>query len=132
MKGLFEGIANSFIKSLIAIWLPAPHGFQNMFAALQRTDVQLAMAFMVCFNTVFGFWAISKWQGYLSSTEAAVVYSFEPLVAVMVGVFLVGERFLPSQMVGSGLILLAMIIAELLPRLLGRLRREELAEAPAD
>lgn len=119
------------VSALIAIWLPAPHGFQNMFAALQRTDVQLTMAFMVCFNTVFAFWAISKWQGYLTSTEASVVYSFEPLVAVLVGVYWVGERFSPSQMVGAGLILLAMIIAELLPRIVGR-RRPELSEAPAD
>jgi len=118
------------VSALIAVWLPAPHGFQGMMAALHRSDVQFAMVFMVCFNTVFAFWAISKWQGFLSSTEAAVVYSFEPLVAVLVGVFWVGERFLPSQMVGAGLILLAMIIAELLPRLVGR--TQELSEAPAD
>jgi len=94
--------------------------------------VQLAMAFMVCFTTIFGFWGISKWQGYLSATEAAVVYSFEPLVAAMVGVFWVGEHFLPSQMVGAGLILLAMVVAELMPRLIARFRAEELAETPAD
>ena len=104
----------------------------DMLGALRRTDVQLAMAFMVCFTTIFGFWGISKWQGYLSATEAAVVYSFEPLVAAMVGVFWVGEHFLPSQMVGAGLILLAMVVAELMPRLIARFRAEELAETPAD
>src|SRR4051812_48979670 len=120
------------VSALVAICLPAPNGFQNTLTALRRTDVQLAMAFMVCFTTIFGFWGISKWQGYLSATEAAVVYSFEPLVAAMVGVLWVGEHFLPSQMLGVGLILLAMVVAELMPRLIARFRPEELAETPAD
>jgi drug/metabolite transporter (DMT)-like permease len=120
------------VSAVITIFLPAPHGFQALFSALARTDVQLAMAFMICFTTVFGFWGISKMQGYLSATEAAVVYSLEPTVAALVGVFWVGERFLPSQMVGAGLILLAMFTAEVLPRIVSRVRPENLAQAPAD
>jgi drug/metabolite transporter (DMT)-like permease len=120
------------VSALITVFLPSPHGFQNLWTVLQKTDVQLAMAFMVCFTTVFGFWGISKMQGYLSATEAAVVYSFEPLVAALVGVFWVGEHFLPSQMLGAGLILLAMLVAELLPRMMARIPPEELTEAPAD
>jgi drug/metabolite transporter (DMT)-like permease len=120
------------VSALVTVLLPVPNGFQNVLGALRRTDVQLAMAFMVCFTTVFGFWGISKMQGYLSATEAAVVYSFEPLVAALVGVFWVGEHFLASQMLGTGLILLAMLVAELLPRIMARVRPEELAEAPAD
>jgi drug/metabolite transporter (DMT)-like permease len=120
------------VSGIITILLPAPHGFQSALRALGRTDVQLAMGFMVSFTTVFGFWGISKMQGYLSATEAAVVYSLEPTVAAIVGVFWVGEHFLPSQMVGAGLILLAMLTAEGLPRIIARFRPEELAEAPAD
>ena len=120
------------VSALITVFLPAPNGFQASMAALHRSDVLLALAFMICFTTVFGFWGISKWQGYLSATEAAVVYSLEPVVAAMVGLFWVGERFLLSQMAGAVLILLGMLTAELLPRALARLRPEELAEAPAD
>jgi drug/metabolite transporter (DMT)-like permease len=120
------------VSALITVWLPAPNGFQNTLIGLRRVDVQLAMAFMICFTTVFGFWGISKMQGYLTSTEAAVVYSFEPLVAALVGVFWVGEHFLPSQQLGAGLILLAMVVAEFMPRLIARIRPEELGEAPAD
>jgi drug/metabolite transporter (DMT)-like permease len=120
------------VSAAITVFLPSPHGFQSLFTALARSDVQLAMAFMICFTTVFGFWGISKMQGYLSATEAAVVYSLEPTVAALVGVFWVGERFLPSQMVGAGLILLAMFTAEVLPRIVSRIRPENLAEAPAD
>jgi drug/metabolite transporter (DMT)-like permease len=120
------------ISALITVLLPPPNGFQNAWLALRRSDIQLAMGFMICFTTVFGFWGISKMQGYLSATEAAVVYSFEPLVATLVGVFWVGEHFLASQMLGAGLILLAMLVAELLPRIMARVRPEEFAEAPAD
>jgi drug/metabolite transporter (DMT)-like permease len=120
------------LSALITVLLPAPNGFQTTLTALRKTDVLLAMGFMICFTTVFGFWGISKMQGYLSATEAAVVYSFEPLVAALVGVFWVGEQFLPSQKLGAGLILLAMLVAELLPRFIARMRPEELAEAPAD
>jgi drug/metabolite transporter (DMT)-like permease len=120
------------ISAAITIFLPGPNGFRGTFVALTRTDVELALAFMVCFTTVFGFWGISAMQKYLSATEAAVVYSFEPLVAALVGVYWVGERFLPSQKIGAALILLAMLAAELLPRLVARMRPAELAETPAD
>jgi drug/metabolite transporter (DMT)-like permease len=120
------------VSAIITVLLPGPHGFQSAVSSFARTDVRLAMAFMVCFTTVFGFWGISKMQGYLSATEAAVVYSLEPTVAAIVGVFWVGERFLPSQMAGALLILLAMLTAEGWPRIMARLRSEELAEAPAD
>ncbi len=120
------------LSAIITVFLTAPHGFQNTWAALHSTDVLVALAFMVCFNTVFSFWGISAMQAYLSATEAAVVYSFEPVVAALVGVYWVGERFLPSQMVGAGLILLGLITAELLPRLMAKVRPAELAENPAD
>lgn len=120
------------VSGLITVLLPAPHGFQTTLAALHRSDVLLAMAFMVCFTTVFSFWAMMTMQKYLSATEAAVVYSFEPVVATLVGVYWVGERFLPSQMFGAAIILFAMFTAEILPRLIGKLRPEELAESPAD
>ena len=120
------------ISAGITAVLPGASGFRGMFPALARTDVQIAMALMVCFTTVFGFWGISAMQKFLSATEAAVVYSFEPVVAALVGVYWVGEHFLPSQMVGAGLILLAMLTAELLPRMMARIRPDELAETPAD
>ncbi len=119
------------VSAIITMLLPGSNGFQGTMAGLARTDVRLALGFMVCFTTVFGFWGISKWQGYLSATEAAVVYSFEPLVAALVGVFWVGERFSAPQMVGAGVILLAMLTAELLPRIVGRERAEELSQAQA-
>lgn len=120
------------ISALITVALPPPDGFQTTLAALHRTDVLLAIGFMVCFTTVFGYWGISAMQAYLSATEAAVVCSFEPVAATIVGVYWMGERFLPSQMLGAALILLAMLTAELLPRVIAHFRSEELAEVSAD
>ncbi|HWR14485.1 MAG TPA: DMT family transporter [Terriglobales bacterium] len=120
------------VSALITVFLPAPHGFQTTWAGLQRIDVLVALAFMVCLTTVFCFWAMSAMQRYLSATEASVVYSFEPVVATLVGVYWVGEEFLPSQFAGAVLILFAIITAEVLPRLLARFRPEELAESAAD
>jgi len=117
------------VSALITIVLPSPHGFQTTWAGLQHRDVQIALAFMVCFTTIFCFWGMTSMQKYLSATEAAVVYSFEPVTATLVGVYWVGETFLPSQKVGAALILVAMLMAELLPRLMARIRPEPLAEA---
>ena len=120
------------VSAIVTVFLPAPHGFQTTPAALSHLNVVLAFAFMICFTTVFGFWGISKWQGYLSAAEAAVVYSLEPVVAAAVGVFWVGEHFSPAQLLGAGLIVLGMLTAELLPRLTASIWPRDLADAPAD
>jgi drug/metabolite transporter (DMT)-like permease len=120
------------VSALITLALPAPHGFQTMLAGLQHRDVQIAIAFMVGFTTIFCFWGMTSMQKYLSATEAAVVYSFEPVTATLVGVYWVGENFLPSQKMGAALIVIAMLSAELLPRLIARMRPEPLVEPAAD
>ncbi len=109
------------VSLAIAGTLPGSNGLQNVFVALQRTNVQVALTFMVCFNTVFAFWGLSKMQGYLSATEAAIIFSLEPMVAWAIGVFWIGETFSSSQTMGAGLILLGMLTAELLPRVAARM-----------
>ena len=47
-----------------------------------------------------------------------MIFSLEPLTALVVGVLWLKEVLLPLQLVGALLILLAMFSAELLPRLL--------------
>ena len=66
--------------------------------ALARHDVQIAMAYMVILNSVFAFWAQSTMQAHLSSTETAVIFSLEPVVAGVVGVFWVGETLTGMQL----------------------------------
>jgi drug/metabolite transporter (DMT)-like permease len=128
MQVLFVGIVSFFIAAL----LPFPPGFQNTLAALGNSSVIIAVGFMVCFTTVFCFWGMCRMQAYLTATEAAVIFSFEPLVATAVGVFWVGEHLQPPQYTGAALIFVAMLTAELLPRMVSKLRPEEVAASPAD
>jgi len=104
----------------ITLLLPAPNGFQGAIVALSRHDVQIAMTYMVVLNSVFAFWAQSTMQAHLSSTETAVIFSLEPVVAGLVGVFWVGESLSGMQLLGAVLILFAMLAAEILPRLFYR------------
>jgi drug/metabolite transporter (DMT)-like permease len=126
---LMQLVVTGGISIVITALLPAPHGFQNVVQVLQKPDVLVAMTFMVLFSTMFSFWGMSTMQAYLLPTEAAVIFSLEPVVATLVGVFWVGERFLSSQIAGAGLIVLAMLATELLPRFLPSDDRSEALEA---
>lgn len=120
------------VSAIITAFLPAPNGFQGTLAALHSDSVLAALGLMVLFVTIFGFWGISAMQAYLSATEAAIIFSLEPVTATLIGAYWMGERFLPLQKLGAGLILAAMLASELLPRLIARGRMEEAAEKAAD
>jgi drug/metabolite transporter (DMT)-like permease len=128
MQVAFVGV----VSLPITLVLPGPSGFQNTMAALRIPDVIVALVFMVCCTTVFCFWGMCRMQRYLTATEAAVIFSLEPLTATVVGLVWVGERFRQTQLLGAALIFLAMMAAEVMPRVLARSRPEELMETPAD
>jgi drug/metabolite transporter (DMT)-like permease len=74
-------------------------------------------------------------QAFLSSTEAAVVFCLEPVTAGVVGVYLIGEKLSGVQVVGAALIIVAMMSAEVLPRMLrtpAEVEHPEVYEACAD
>lgn len=117
------------VSLIITAVLPAPNGFQTTPAALHNPAVLIALALMVVLITMFGFWGMSAMQAYLSATEAAVIYSLEPVTAMLIGVYWMGERFMAAQKLGAALILVAMLTAELLPRMLSRMSAAELESA---
>jgi drug/metabolite transporter (DMT)-like permease len=117
------------LSAIITAFLPAPHGFQTAPAALHRPDVLMAIAIMVLLITIFGLWGMSAMQAYLSATEAAVIYSLEPVTASLIGVYWMGEHFTLTQKLGTVLILAAMLTAELLPRIVARISPTELEPA---
>lgn len=117
------------VSAIITLFLPAPSGFQTAPTALHNETVVIALAVMVFFVTLFGFWGMSAMQAYLSATEAAVIYSLEPVTATLIGVYWMGEHFAVLQKVGAALILAAMLTAELLPRIVARISPEELEPA---
>jgi len=56
-------------------------------------------------------------QTRLGPTEAAVLFSLEPVVAAFLSVFWLKESMTPQQVLGGALIVLAMIVSEALPRM---------------
>jgi drug/metabolite transporter (DMT)-like permease len=117
------------VSAIVTALLPGAAGFHGVPSALHSSAVLISLVVMVLFVTVFGFWGMSAMQAYLSATEAAVIFSLEPVLATLIGAYWMRERFLALQKVGAGLILAAMLASELLPRMLGRGRKEELEKA---
>lgn len=50
----------------------------------------------------------------MSSTEAAIIYTLEPVFGAALAYFLLGERWGPSGWVGAGLICASCLVAQLL------------------
>lgn len=123
------------VSAVITAFLPAPHGFQGVATALHNPVVLGALAYLVTFNTIYAFWGQSTMQAFLSSTEAAVVFSLEPVTAGAIGVYLIGEKLSSMQLMGAVLIMVAMIAAEVLPRMLhtrAEVEHPEVYEAGGD
>jgi drug/metabolite transporter (DMT)-like permease len=77
----------------------------------------LATFYLAIFSTVFAFWAQATAQTKLGPTEAAILFSLEPVVAAILSVFWLKEPMTGRQVLGGGLIVLAMIVAEALPHM---------------
>lgn len=104
------------IVSVIATaFLPNPFGFQNMERALSQWPVLGATVYLAVFSTVIAFWGQAKAQTRLGPTESAVLFTLEPVSAAILSVFWLKESMTAQQVLGGGLIVLAMIISEALP-----------------
>ena len=98
-------------------FLPSPYGFQNAFAALSHWPVAVAALYLALGSTVFAFWGQATAQTRLGPTESAVLFSLEPVVAAVLSVVWLKESLSARQAVGGALIVVAMIVAEALPRM---------------
>ena len=108
-------LTTGVISCVLSIFLPAPYGFENAGAALAKWPVAGAMLYMALLSTVFAFWGQAKAQTRLGPTEAAVLFCIEPVTAAYLSVVWLKETMTPTQILGGGLIVLAMIVAEALP-----------------
>jgi len=77
----------------------------------------LATLYLALFSTVFAFWAQATAQTRLGPTEAAILFSLEPIVAALLSVFWLKEPMSTRQALGGALIVFAMIVAEALPQM---------------
>jgi drug/metabolite transporter (DMT)-like permease len=64
---------------------------------------------------VVAFWAQAAAQTRLGPTESAVLFCIEPVLAALLSVYWLKEPITVLQVLGGGLIVLAMIVAEALP-----------------
>jgi len=86
-------------------------------AGLSNWHAVLATLYLALFSTVFAFWAQATAQTRLGPTEAAILFSLEPVVAALLSVFWLKEPMSARQAFGGGLIVFAMIVAEALPHM---------------
>lgn len=97
-------------------------GLQGVSALLRMPPVWISLAYQALLATTLAFYLMSTLQRHVNPTEAAILYSLEPvftaLLAVTGWIPGVREHLRPVQWAGAALILAAMLLAELGPRLL--------------
>jgi len=95
-------------------------GFDGLGAALGRLDVWLGMAYLALLATTLAFYMQTALQSRLTATEAAIIFTTEPVFAVLIAVsgIIPGikESFTTAQVIGAALIVAAMLLAELGPK----------------
>jgi drug/metabolite transporter (DMT)-like permease len=71
-----------------------------------------ALCFTAVFCTAIGFHMQIRWQPRTTATAAAVIYTTEPVFAVVFAFMILDERLTSAAWIGAGLIFLGMILAE--------------------
>lgn len=92
-------------------------------APVHTATAALAVVALALVPTAFAVSAFLSGLGRIGPSRASIASSLEPAVAVACGVLLLGERLVPVQFLGAGLVVAAVIAIELrpIPRLRVRL-----------
>jgi drug/metabolite transporter (DMT)-like permease len=114
----------ALVSLVVTAFLPAPYGFQTARKALAQPGVWTSLLYLGVLATSLAFYLMSTLQAHLGNTEAAILYSLEPVFTALIAMtgWIPGirERLSPIQLLGGGTILAAMILAEVGPRWLAR------------
>lgn len=86
-----------------------PHGMPPW-----SNNVVFGMVFMAVVATACSFFVQTKYQPQTSPERAALVFTLESPFAGLFGYLLLGEEFTPMMLLGAGLILLGVALAEYL------------------
>jgi len=89
-------------------------GLTSLFAGL-NAQVLFAAAFTGLFATSLAFGVQTVAQRFTSSTHTALIFAAEPVFAALFSFLLIGELLGPRQLLGCGLILAGMVVAEMRP-----------------
>ncbi len=87
-------------------------GLTSLFAGL-NAQVLFAAAFTGLFATSLAFGVQTVAQRFTSSTHTALIFAAEPVFAALFSFLLIGELLGPRQLLGCGLILAGMVVAEM-------------------
>ncbi|MBS1767802.1 MAG: DMT family transporter [Acidobacteria bacterium] len=102
----------------------SPGGFHGAGPAVRLPGMWIALAYLGLLATTVALWVQSTMQAKVTATEAAILFSLEPVFAALLAVsgLIPGihERLGAIQAAGAGLIVAATLVAELGPRLLKR------------
>lgn len=102
----------------------SPGGFHSAGPSLRSPGIWISLAYLGLLATTLALWVQSTMQAKVTATEAAILFSLEPVFAALLAVsgFIPGirEHLGPWQLVGAGLIVTATLVAELGPRLIMR------------
>lgn len=72
--------------------------------------------FLALTATILAFWGQSWAQRYTTPTRTALIFTLEPVVAVLFAAFYLGEAIGPWGIAGGGLIVGGIVLAEVKPR----------------
>jgi drug/metabolite transporter (DMT)-like permease len=115
----------ALLSLVITAFLPAPHGFQTARAALALPGTWISLSYLGILATALAFYLMSTLQAHLGNTEAAILYSLEPVFTALLALtgWVPGirePRLSLTQLLGGAIILAAMLLAELGPRWMAR------------
>ncbi|NVN93498.1 MAG: DMT family transporter [Desulfuromonadales bacterium] len=69
-----------------------------------------ALVYCAIFPTVICFTLQNSFQRYVTPTRAGLVYTLDPVWSLLAGFFVLGERLLPLECLGCGMIFLAVLV----------------------
>lgn len=69
-----------------------------------------ALVYCAIFPTVICFTLQNNFQRYVTPTRAGLVYTLDPVWSLVAGFFVLGERLLPLEWLGCGMIFLAVLV----------------------
>jgi len=121
--------AVAFLSCVLTLILPinasagqSMAGFEMLRSALKRPDIWFAILFLAALASALGFYMQTALQSKLSATEAAIIFTTEPVFSALLatsGIIPSVHEFLTiTQASGGALIIAAMLLAELGPRLI--------------
>jgi drug/metabolite transporter (DMT)-like permease len=107
-------------------------GFEMLGAALQRPEVWIGLLYLSLLATTLGFYLQPLLQSRITATEAAIIFSTEPVFAALLAtsglVPGVHEHLTLLQASGGAIIVAAMLLSEIGPWMLEKCRHKKQRE----